>query len=734
MTADVHYLNAKGSTGAVKGLLQSLVPRATCFCFYDKQGTCVWSSDGADDHEIDAFAGDLPLEVLEEAADDAGSIRRTLGSGRTLLALPVRTEDRQVLGVLIAVFSKNDGKSSWFNPSLLTEILTPAVGVVAELLTMDQQLEGARGELSVVDDELRLVYSIDKKLHGPSRRHSGLAELIGQSGRFLGIAYSVLLIPGKRIRISATHSTWKSVNRRAVDKYVVETLFGELDGGAGPVVFDIAPIEGSEHPTDQGHQALISPILDSKGNTEGAIAQFGRVSGRPFVDSHRRFMAHIARKVEYVIDQSFDPMTGLMNRAGFEAQLHESAKTLTDGGDAHQIVYFDLDNLQLVNDTFGRDAGDQVLMRFAQVLEDCLPRNAVATRLTADDFAILITHASLDDALDVANSVRSHGDKLRYLRGTKSLQVTVSAGIAAFDLRVDDADALTAARIACEAAKDHGRDRVEVHDHDDQSIIRRYDDMQLITRVQSALDQDEFALFAQPIVSAQNPAQCQSYEILLRMKDAKGNPIASSSLISAAERYHLMPPVDRWVISNTLRKLGPCAEALKECGVGFAINLSGQSIGDSEMLAFIEAELDAGSVPAELLSFEITESAAVSRIHRAQTFIAKLRERGCRFSLDDFGAGLSSFSYLKNLDVDTLKIDGHFIRDIVDDKISQSMVAAITEVAKVMGLDTIAEYVETADIQKQLKSLGVQYLQGHSVGKPVELDEILEQVLARKTA
>ena len=732
MAADIHLLTTRKKIGAAKGLLQSLVPRAQCFCFYDLERTCVWSSDGVDDQEIDNFVADLPQEIVSGSDPDSSGLRRTLKSGRTVLMLPVFDDQNEGLGILVGIFSKNAGKSSWFNPSLLREILLPAVRVIGETLSLSRQLSAAESDASAALEELALVYKIDEKIHSTSRRHAGLAQLIGQSGRFLGIAYSVLLLPSKRIRISATHSSWKSVNRKAVDKYLIEKLFSQLDGKRAPAVFDIAAIEGSDHVADQGYQAMLCPLLDASGNLEGVIAQLCRVNGKPFNDDHMRFMAHIVRKVEYVIEQSFDSMTGLMNRSGFEAQLHESGKALRSKKDSHQIIYFDLDNLHLVNDTFGRSAGDQVLVRFARMLEDALPKNAVATRLTGDDFAILLTHSTLDHALELANDVRKQGDALRYLHGDKSLQVTVSVGIAAFDARASEGEALTAARIACDSAKDHGRDRIEIHDRDDQSIIRRYDDMALISQIQKCLDADTFDLFAQPIVRLADGTPANRFEILIRMLDAKGNRISSKAFISAAERYQLMPQIDRWVFSTTMRTLAKHADYLRETGAIFAVNLSGQTLGDDEILQFIEAEIDASGVPSKSLCFEVTESAAVSNQRKAQTFIKSLRDRGCMFALDDFGAGLSSFAYLKNFNVDTLKIDGSFIRDIIDNRISESMVAAITQVAKVMELETVAEYVESPETKKLVKKLGVDYAQGHAIGKPAKLGIMLAELTAEE--
>lgn len=728
MPADIHNLMTRKNIGSAKSLLQSLVPRAQCFCFYDLNKSCVWSSDGAEDYEIDNFIADLPLDILSGSDPESDYLRRTLTSGRTLLLLPVHSSDNVSLGVLVSVFSKNAGKSSWFNPSMLNNILKPAVQIIGETLRLNHEMSCANDRASEAEKELNLVYQVDEKIHGTSRSHAGLAQLIGQSGRFLGIAYSVLLLPSKRIRISATHSTWKGVNRKAVDKYLLETLFDKVEGHSAPVIFEIPPIEGSENPAEQGYQAMICPITDNAGNVEGVLAQLGRISGQQFEPSQIRFMSHIVRKVEYVIQQSFDSMTGLMNRAGFEAQLHETVKGLAGGDDAHQLIYFDLDNLQLVNDTFTRAAGDDVIIRFARLIEEHLPKNAVASRLTGDDFVILLTHSNVEEAVELTKEIRNDSSVLRYLQGDKSLQVTMSIGISALTSSISEGDALTAARMACDSAKDHGRDRIEIYDQANKSIIQRYDDMYLVTEIQKTLDTDGFKLLAQEIVPISDRCSGTRFEILLRMKDDKGNRVSSSAFFSAAERYQLMPQIDRWVISNTLARLSEHVDYLRETGAIFAINMSGQSLGDDDILQFVEDEIMSSGVPSQSLCFEVTESAAISSRDKAQSFINTLKERGCKFSLDDFGAGLSSFAYLKNFNVDTLKIDGSFVRDIIGNRISESMVAAITQVAKVMDLETVAEYVESQEIMELVRKLGVDYVQGHVVGKPMLFDDVLAEL------
>jgi diguanylate cyclase (GGDEF)-like protein len=733
MTADSDQSNTTKNLGKAQGLLHSLVPRAHCFCFYDPDRNCAWSSDGAEDFEVDNFVADLPEEIVADLGKDDNVLRRTLSSGRTVLTLPVKGENGERLGMLVALFSKNAGKSSSFNPNMIRSILEPALEVVGEGFDVGRQLVHANDRAQQLAKELELVYQVDEKVHGAKTRHSSLAQLVGQSGRFLGINYSVLLIPSKRIRISATHSSWKNVKRKVLDRYLIEQLLPKLEGQRQPVVFRIPAMESSEAATEDGYQALLSPLLDNQGNVEGILAQLGRVDGSDFAEDDRRFMTHIVRKVEYVIEKSFDAMTGLMNRVGFEDQLHESWKGLApESDDTHQLIYFDLDNLQLVNDRFSREAGDEVIMRFARILEEDLPKSAVLSRLTGDDFCMLLTHASSEEAQDYAQVIRKKGEALRYLEGDQSLQVTMSIGIAEFSRASgDDGSALTTARMACEAAKDHGRDRIEVFDECNKSVVRRFDDMQLVSDIQQALDGDEFELLAQPIASLTGKSSAILYELLLRMPEHDGERVPTKALFSAAERYRIMPQIDRWVVSTSIAMIAECKDAIEDLDISFSVNLSGQTLGDDDIFDFIEEELEHSGVPASMLCFEITESAAVSNLQKAQAFIDRLRELGSRISLDDFGAGLSSFAYLKSFNVDILKIDGGFIRDITDNRISESMVTAITQVAKVMELETVAEFVETKKARKLLKSIGVDYAQGHIVGKPLAFDSVLMDLSER---
>ncbi|MFW2374797.1 MAG: EAL domain-containing protein, partial [Gammaproteobacteria bacterium] len=310
------------------------------------------------------------------------------------------------------------------------------------------------------------------------------------------------------------------------------------------------------------------------------------------------------------------------------------------------------------------------------------------------------------------------------------LEISATIGVALIDANTQSsASILSESELARDTAKDLGKNRVHVFQSEDGELLRRKDQMQWVTRIKSALREDRFVIYGQPIVPLQDSSVPHHIEILLRLQDEDGSILTPWTFLPAAERYHLMPEIDRWVVNQTLTMLSEQNNRHAGMQIKVAINLSGQSLGNEEFLDFLLHRLDQVDFSLENICFEVTESAAISNLAEAQHFMSVLKEKGCRFSLDDFGTGLSSFAYLKNLPVDYLKIDGSFVKEIVNDPISDAMVSAINQVGQVMGLKTIAEFVENDAIKDHLKKLGVNYAQGYGVGKPRPILEQLEDML-----
>ena len=382
---------------------------------------------------------------------------------------------------------------------------------------------------------------------------------------------------------------------------------------------------------------------------------------------------------------SHDALTGLINRREFERRAERALSNVSDPEEQHALCFLDLDQFKVVNDSCGHTAGDELLQQLGALLKDTVRQRDTLARLGGDEFGLLMEHCSIDDANRAVNAVLEAINSYQFQWGGKAFKVGVSIGVTmitettgSLTELMQDADA------ACYVAKEEGRNRVHVHHKGDVEIARRHGEMQWVTRLNEALENDRFCLYAQPI-SALNAAPASHYEVQSLLRQP-----------------------------NFLRDIE-----------FISVNLSGLSLADEKFLGFTQRCIEESGIDPTKLCFEITETAAISNLNRATTFIGSLRDMGCRFALDDFGSGLSSFGYLKNLPVDYLKIDGMFVRDIAHDPIDHAMVKSINEIGQVMGLQTIAEFVENDIIRQMLEGIGVNYAQGYGIGRPIPLNDIM---------
>ncbi|MDH5518268.1 MAG: EAL domain-containing protein [Gammaproteobacteria bacterium] len=419
---------------------------------------------------------------------------------------------------------------------------------------------------------------------------------------------------------------------------------------------------------------------------------------------------------------SHDALTGLVNRREFDrvlSLLHEDAR---EHKNQHALLYLDLDQFKLVNDTCGHIAGDELLRQLAVLLEDSIRGSDTLARLGGDEFGLLLDQTSIDKAKVVANNLREIIKKFRFAWEEKVFEIGVSIGVSAItELSESASEILTYADIACYAAKDHGRNRVHVYGADDAEMSKRHGQMHQVGIITQALKEGRFHLYSQEMRSISNPGFCHK-EMLIRMLDEDGAILAPGSFLPAAERYNLMPEIDRWVIRQCFSSLNdimlPSISEASRDQVLFNINLSGASLNDDNLLEYILTEADHYGIRCQHICFEITETIAIANLVATRKLIKQLKARGFLFALDDFGSGVSSFAYLKNLDVDFLKIDGMLVKDIVCDPVSYSMVSAINQIGHVMGILTIAEFVENDDILKKLNEIGVDFAQGYGVSMP----------------
>jgi diguanylate cyclase (GGDEF)-like protein/PAS domain S-box-containing protein len=467
-----------------------------------------------------------------------------------------------------------------------------------------------------------------------------------------------------------------------------------------------------------------SPIRDHDGSIIGAVLVFQDVSDK-------RLMA-----LQLAHQATHDELTGLFNRQAFDGHLHRALEETRENSLTHALCYMDLDQFKVVNDTCGHLAGDELLRRVTALLQDSMRDSDLVARLGGDEFGVLLPHCSMEQAEKVISRFHQALQRFRFTWRAKTFTVGASIGLVPITREFRTvAQLLSAADHACYVAKEKGRNRVQVYSEDDTIFIRRHGEMNWVVRIQETLERDRFRLFAQQILPLSPSASKGLYfEVLVRMAEDDGRIHLPSDFIRAAERYGLMRRIDRWVIQNCLRTLAgqpsPFLDFLQTC----SINLSAVSVGDESFFDFLEEQLARTGVPPEKICFEITETAAIENLSQAAKLLHRLVGRGIRFALDDFGTGMSSYSYLKDLPVSFLKIDGKFIKDVVTDPLDRAMVQSINQVGHVMGIQTVAEGVTSGAVVERLRELGVDYAQGNWVSPPRPLGKHPEEDPATKTA
>ena len=416
-----------------------------------------------------------------------------------------------------------------------------------------------------------------------------------------------------------------------------------------------------------------------------------------------------------------DSLTGLVNRREFESRLRSALQSRGEAGHAHALIYIDLDRFKLVNDSCGHMAGDELLRRLSRKLLRCMRENDTLARLGGDEFGVLLEHCPLDRARTIAQNLLDTVDEYVFVWGDRHFKVGASIGLVTSEGIDDEQTLLSLADMACYTAKDLGRHRIHVAAPGDREISQRRGEIEWVQRLRQAMDHQRLELFAQRIQPLGEAAPHQ--ELLLRMRDEQGQLITPDRFIPAAERYNLMQDIDRWVIGTAFRLL---SERPDEAEQSYFINLSATSLTSETLLEDIEEQMRLHDMAPRRIGFEITETAAIANFDAAIETMTRLRGKGFRIAIDDFGTGMSSFSYLRSLPADYIKIDGSFVRDMLNDEIGLAIVESVNRIAHIAGLRTIAEFVETPALLQRLGEMGVDYAQGWAIGHPQPLVEAAE--------
>jgi diguanylate cyclase (GGDEF)-like protein len=703
-------------------LLRMLMPSLRGVVVHDGYANVVWASDDTDLGDESGLVKDVIAGALSDMSDFPGVVR-TLDADRAVYSFAVRGDHVDLLAV-VSLISRLSGSQMEARPlQTVRQLVQPALECLKRELALRSQLGSREHDLDVRERDLSVMLDISSKQTVSSSDADEFDLILKTVIEHVGCALAALWVPDKNIALSLTRSgqpmspeslkraqqhlmAWMQLQQRTI---VVNHISKVASDVAAP------------------YKILACPVRHPSARVMGVFALFNPPSAPDF-DAHQTRIAELlAKKATLVIQAQYDSSTGLMTRQAFERHV-TSLMAAAGSPESHCILYLDIDRLHVINDTFGMHVGDDVIASVAECMSKSLPNGALSARISGDRLAALIPGVGMDAAAAIAETIRAATAAIAPRAGQGSFEVSACLGVAPVG-RAENAlaHALATAEIACKAAKDRGRNRVEVFQDSDQSIIRRHTDILVIGKLRDALGTDSFRLDAQPILPLRGNYGRPRFELLIRMID-RGELIPPGKFLSSAERYQLMPTLDRWVVRRACELLGAHSASVGEEIARFAINLSGQSLQDEGFLEFVVEQIQATKLPANVLCFELTETATVGNLVKAQEFIRTLQELGCQFALDDFGTGVSSLSYLKDLSVNYLKIDGSFVRDAIANSRSESMIKAIAQLAKVMGMETIAEYVETDALRAKMADLGVDYGQGFAMGKAQPLEDLLAEL------
>jgi diguanylate cyclase (GGDEF)-like protein len=693
-----------------------LMPRALGIGFYDASGAPLWLADGYDGPDP------APLVALAIESSPPATTARIDGftqehEGSPAYVFRLRNGD----GVLVAValLLTRDGENRPF--SFVQSLVAPALECLQRELEARASVDTLTRDLQSRADDLDVLLKMAPD--DPDNPEAGdeLGVLVQTCVDHLGCLLGALVVPERNIAVcKAPRGERPQVE---ILTKIHRHLLNWTQLQRRNLVINKVKVRAIELPP---YKILCTPVRHASGRVAGFLAMFRDENAPDFDARTERLVELLSRKTTTALANNFDAMTALLTRAAFETQVRaQLAARKRPAPDC--VLYMDVDRMHVVNDNFGMHVGDELLGKVAEVLRKKPRPGALAARIAGDRFAVFLPDCTLEFAHQIGDMLRRQCHELTYVRGDGTVQVSVSMGVAELpeDSRNRLAHGLANAEIACKAAKDRGRDRVEVFQDADLSIIRRSTDIIVVQSLHEALAADRFALFAQPILPLGAEHTEPRFEILLRMVSENSELLPPEKFLSAAERYQLLPAIDRWVIKNSLAVLSAHAASLRGRKMNFSINISGASIASDDFLEFLQDSIANSGLPPEILCFELTETSAVSNLARADRLMQRVRGFGCSFALDDFGTGLSSLVYLKSLPVSVLKIDGAFVRDAGTNQRTESMVRAIAQLARTMGMETVAEYVETDDLRTRMAALGVDYGQGFAIGRPVPIDQVL---------
>jgi diguanylate cyclase (GGDEF)-like protein len=713
-------------------LIRSLLPRATNVAVFDRDGKLRWSMHPVDGPDLLELVDDT-LYAARTDTTSAGQMR-LLGGDVPLHVFWLR-DDANRLIALVAIPFRRTVAGARSEPSDFTfvhSLIRPALECLRRELLARTSIADLNTAITELDRDLELLLADAAHIGGPEGGADELGAIVQGTAEHLRCAMAALLVPDKGIAVlrarqglepngqllTRTHRQLLAMAQMRSEPMIINRVVPSAAIGLVP------------------YRILCCPVRQASGRTIGALALFREQEGHELTERDARLTEVIARRAAAIIDSQYDALSGLGTRGALERRA-VAVLTAPQGASAVEwsVLYMDVDQLHAVNDRFGMHVGDSIITRLGELVRRKLPPGSLAARISGDRFAALLP-CGLEESARLAETLRSGAELLGVADAEAWVPVSVSIGVTRVERGARElSHALTAAETACKAAKDRGRNCVTLYETADSGIQRRFAEINVAERLRQAIAAERLRLDAQLILPfAADPAKPPHFELLLRMIGEDGATLGPDSFLSAANRCQLMPAIDRWVVERAIALLRPHAALLQARPAVFAINISGQTLGDDDFADFLIGAVESSGLNPGAFCFDLNESATILNIARAEPLMRRLRRIGCGVALDDFGIGLSSLAYLRQLPVTLLKIDGSFVRDILRDSRSEFMVKAIAQLAGSMQLASVAEHVETEEIRARVATLGVDYGEGFAIGRPEPFADALVQVSLWATA
>lgn len=682
-------------------LIRMLLPSARSVALYDPQAELVWCSDGCERPDLRAL---LEHQRASETLATRGRVDTT-SSGVPVFISGLRGANARPLGSVVIELGGGSGSRS--TPSMVVSMLRPVLDCLESKLDLEQNAaEAERGAA------LDLLLGVEERARDET---DALQQLLNHCAKELRCLTGAFIIPDKNLELC-----WRAEEVPASSQVLDRTQKHLLAWAR----LNNRPMVVNRAAAGAPYKILTCPVRDVSGSVLGLVALFRSADAADFEPRDVRILEFVSRKAIAILESEYDALTGLTNRSTFERRVQRVLDR-----EATVVLYVDVDALEVINETFGLSAGDEVIQRVATLAQRAAGADGLVSRLGGDRFAIALPGRTAAQGSEIATTLLAAVSQLGYLNGSDALKVSVSIGMVLAPCGARLPHVLAAAELACKRAKADGGARAAAIAELDTLSPAAARQAIAAAELRDAITSNQFQLEAQPIVGLRGPGEAAGYELLVRLRNGAGEIVAPDKFLDACAEYGLLAALDRWVLLAAVEALRPHAQAFAGAPIFFAVNVSSQSLQSRNYPAFVLETLAAAGLPPSLFCFELKEPAAIDHLAAAEELIRELTKAGARVALDDFGSGLSSLAHLKQLPVSYLKIDGAFVRRIGADRVADSIVSGIARAARTLGVVTVAEHVESAEVAERLRELDVTLGQGFHFGRPQPLAEVVRNAL-----